>query len=58
MKTIIILDYSTCMVHTFKYDRRKYKSAEDFLIKNKTEFGFKESQCHWMIVDNLEIEHH
>lgn len=58
MKTIIVLDFSTCMVHTFKYDRRKYKSEDDFFDKNHLEYGFKQNQCEWMIVDNLEIEHH
>ena len=50
---IIIMDFATSEVHIFSYDPNIWISGEDFLTEHFSEQGlaFKESQCHWMIVD-------
>jgi len=49
-------------VHVFDYDTNIYaeKDADDFFIALKDDFGYTMNQtnCQWMIVDNLEIEVH
>lgn len=51
IKKIIILDYSTGEVYIKNYDPNIWEDSENFLL----EHGFKESDCHWMIVDKLNI---
>ncbi|MCB5972678.1 hypothetical protein LIT13_06615 [Flavobacterium psychrophilum] len=59
MKKIIILDFSTSEVHVFDFDEKKYKDGgEEFLIEHNEEFGFKESQCQWMISKEFILNEH
>ena len=60
MKKIIILDFSTAEVHVFPYDVNVWENAEDFFIglAETTGHYFTESNCQWMIVDELNIQIH
>jgi beta-lactam-binding protein with PASTA domain len=51
MKKIIILDFSDAEVYIKNYDSKKYEDAEDFLAQ----YGFDESNCQWMIVNEVKI---
>ena len=55
---IIIMDFSTQEVHIFSYDPTEWENGETFVINHYSEQGqtFKESQCHWMIVDTDKTE--
>ena len=58
-KKIIILDFSTSEVHVFDFDQQKYEDGETFMASEEMEdYDFKESQCQWMIVDELKLEIH
>lgn len=52
MKKIIILDYCNAKVFIKDYDNEKWELSEEFL----TAHGFKEDDCHWMIVNEVKIE--
>jgi hypothetical protein len=62
MKKIIILDFSTAKVHVFPYDENIYSDGEGFInnewIEEEYGLGLKESQCQWMITDDLNIQIH
>lgn len=58
MKKIIILDFCTTEVHVFDFDEKKYNNGEEFLIKHHKDFGFKESQCQWMISEEFILNEH
>jgi len=62
MKKIINLDFETGAVHVFDYDINIYaeKDADDFFIALKDDLGYTMNQtnCQWMIVDELNIEIH
>lgn len=62
MKKIIILDFSTAKVHVFPYDENVYPDGEGFInnewIEKEYGLGLKESQCQWMITDDLNIQIH
>jgi hypothetical protein len=51
MKKIIILDFSDAEVYIKDYDDKVWQDAEDFLA----EHGFRESDCQWMIVDQVKF---
>jgi hypothetical protein len=51
MKKIIILDFSDAEVYIKDYDDKVWQNAEDFL----SEHGFRESDCQWMIVDQVKF---
>lgn len=57
MNKIIILDYATAEVHIHDFPDSDIE-PEDFLLQKHSEHGltFKESQCHWMIVDLKKTE--
>jgi len=62
MKKIIILDFSTAEVHIFPFDENIY-SNDDIInffndMNEEGDYNFKESQCQWMIVDELKLEIH
>jgi hypothetical protein len=60
MKKIVILDFSTAEVHVFSYDSNVWDSGEDFFagLAETTEHNFSESNCQWMILDELKIQIH
>ena len=56
---IVIMDFATCEVHIFIYDKNIWgPSGEDFIITHYSEHGqtFKLENCQWMIVDMEENE--
>lgn len=58
MKKIIILDYSVVgvgVIYVFDFDAKIYEDGESFLIAHYDDYGFKESQCSWLIADNYEF---
>lgn len=59
---IIILNFSTAKVHVFSFDENIYSNDNiiDFfdVMNEKGDYNFKESQCQWMIVDELKLEIH
>ena len=56
---IIILDFESGEVHVFPYDRFAYEDGEDFFEAiNEYGYNFGDSNCQWMIVDELNIEIH
>jgi hypothetical protein len=56
---IIILDFSTGEVHVFPYDEDLYEDASDFLENDICkELGIRESDCQYMVVDQLNIQIH
>jgi len=57
MQKIIILDFSTAKVHIFNFDKNVFDDGESFLEAHP-EYGFKESQCQWMISDEINLEIH
>lgn len=62
IKKIIILDFSTAEVHVFTFDENIYSNDEivDFFdaMNEEGDYGFKESQCQWMITNELKLEIH
>lgn len=58
MSNIIILDFSTTEVHVFPYDNHVWESGEDFIAQDPYELGLKESNCQYMIVEELNIKIH
>ena len=59
-KRIIILDSSDSSVRSFPYDENVYKNHEDFYDAVNSELGFyfTNSQCDYMIVEELKIQIH
>lgn len=61
-KKIIILDFATAVVHVFTFDENIYSSGAivDFFdaMNEEGDYGLKESQCEWMIVQELKLEIH
>lgn len=57
-KKIIILDFSTSKVHIFPFDTFIYDDGEHFISKDDYQLGFTESNCQWMIVNELTIQIH
>jgi hypothetical protein len=51
---IVILDFSTAEVHIHDYNELYYENIEDFLIEK----GYKEGDCHYMIVKELKLTIH
>lgn len=51
MEKIIILDFSDGEVYIKDYDTNIWEDAEEFL----NEYGFSESECHWMTVPILKL---
>jgi hypothetical protein len=59
MKKIIILDFSTTKVHVFLYDENVWDNTEDFFDSDYCiEKGIKETNCQYMVVDDLNIQIH
>lgn len=50
MQKIIVLDFSTAEVHIYTYNANK-KEAEDVLAEN----NHRESECQWMICDEIKL---
>lgn len=62
MKKIIILDFEKGEVHIFNFDRNIFKEDDiqyyfDVLNDNFN-LHLTESNCQWMIVDNLNLKIH
>jgi len=54
---IIILDFSTGEVFIFPYDENIYDNAEGFFDSAYcTEKGIRETNCQYMVSDNLNIQ--
>lgn len=53
-KQLVVLDYSTCTVHFHKIDAGA-KVDERYLERC---FGYKPSQCAWMIADEVSLRYH
>jgi len=54
---IIILEFSTTEVFVFPYDENIYDNAEDFFDSAYcTEKGIRETNCQYMVLDNLNIQ--
>lgn len=62
MKKIIILDFNSTVTHVFDFDENTDDSNNivDFLdgVNNKYDLYLKESECQWMIVEELKLEIH
>lgn len=62
MKYLALLDNSTSKVKIIKLDNeditllQKSDDTLTFLYKIEKKYDFKESQCSWMITDNMNIE--
>tara|TARA_R110002020_G_C16199797_1_gene766182 strand:- start:786 stop:968 length:183 start_codon:yes stop_codon:yes gene_type:complete len=57
MKKIIILDFSIAETFIFSYDESPGSDITDYFDKINDEAGynFKETNCQWMIVDELKL---
>jgi hypothetical protein len=56
---IIILDFSTGEVFVFPYDENIYDNAEDFFESDYCkEIGIRETDCQYMVSDNLTLQIH
>lgn len=57
MKKIIILDFSIAETFIFSYDENTVDCIDDYFETVNEEFGynFKETNCQWMIVDELKL---
>jgi hypothetical protein len=54
---IIILDFSTSEVFVFPFDENIYDNAEDFFDSEYClEKGIRETNCEYMVSDNLNIQ--
>jgi hypothetical protein len=51
---IIVIDYSTSEVHVYPFNESGDTACEDCL----SEHGHRESDCEWMIVDELKLTIH
>lgn len=59
MKKIIILNFEIGEVHVFNFDENIWESAEDFFTSEECEeFDLREEHCHYMVVDELNIQIH
>lgn len=59
MQKIIILNFVTTEVHVFPYDENIWRDAEEFInSKDFKDFDFSTTNCHWMVVDELNIQIH
>lgn len=62
IKKIIILDFNSTVTHVFDFNENLYNSEEiqDFLdaINNEYDLYLKESECQWMITDELKLKIH
>lgn len=57
MQKIIILDFSTGEVHIFNFDQKTFDDGESFMEAHP-EYCFKESQCEWMITEEIKLNIH
>ena len=57
MKKIIILDFSIAETFIFSYDEPPESHITDYFdrINDEGGYNFKESNCQWMIVDELKL---
>jgi hypothetical protein len=54
---ITILDFSTGEVFIFPYDEYSYDNAEDFFDSPYAEeYGLRESNCQYMVSENLSLK--
>jgi hypothetical protein len=54
---IIILNFATAEVFIFPYDENIYDNCEDFFDSPYCEeLGLRESDCQYMVVDNLKLQ--
>ncbi len=54
---IIILDFSTSEVFIFPYDENIYENSEDFFDSAYCEeLGLRETNCQYMVVDQLKLQ--
>jgi hypothetical protein len=51
---LIVMDYNTVEVHVYPFTNSGDTACEDCLA----EHGHKESECSWMIVDELKLTVH
>lgn len=58
MKTIIVLDYSTGIVHVCNYDDSIYNDVDEYLEIDPDRIGWQESNCHAMTVSNYDLQDH
>lgn len=56
MKKLIVLDFGTAEVHIYQYDDTIWKDAEDFTDDDGN--LVLDSNCQWMIVDELKLQIH
>ena len=62
MKYLALLDCSVSKVRIIKLDSEDIESIEqsddtlDFISRVEKKYNFKESQCSWMIMDELQLE--
>lgn len=55
-KVLIILDSGTEEAHIYPFDEDKWENAEDFTDKNGN--MIIDSNCQWMLIDELNIQIH
>ncbi len=57
MKKIIILDFSIGETFIFSYDEPNESNITEYFdrINDEGGYNFKESNCQWMIVDELKL---
>lgn len=62
IKKIIILDFNSTVTHIFDFNENIYNNEEiqDFLdaINSEYDLYLKESECQWMITDELKLKIH
>jgi hypothetical protein len=56
MKKLIVLDHGTREVHIYNYDENIWESPEDFTDEDG--HYLLDSNCEWMVVDELNIKVH
>lgn len=56
LQKIIILDFEVGKTYVCPFDKNVYEDGEHFIVKDPYELGIRETNCQWMIVDELEIK--
>ena len=62
MKYLALLDYSIPKVRIIKLDSEDEELLEncevgsDFIYQVEDKYGFRENQCSWMLMDELNLE--
>tara|TARA_R110000868_G_scaffold38450_4_gene134537 strand:+ start:2597 stop:2854 length:258 start_codon:yes stop_codon:yes gene_type:complete len=56
MKKLIVLDFTTAEVHIYPYDENIWECPEDFADENGN--LILNSNCQWMVVDELKLQIH